>query len=68
MDKVSVPFEHENMNQSMVTEEIGIEQTVKKNIISNIDHGVVEENTPTIYNYQLDMIFDNNENGTFDSN
>jgi hypothetical protein len=47
---------------------VGIEQTVKKNIISHIDHGVLEANTPTIYNYDQDMIFDSNVDGTFDSN
>jgi hypothetical protein len=49
-DKVSVPFEHEaNMDQSIVTMEVGIEETVKKGNQQAIEYGIVEESTPTSF-------------------
>ena len=49
-DKVSVPFEHEaKMNQSIVTMEVGIEETVKKVMRPAQEYGIIEERTPTSF-------------------
>jgi hypothetical protein len=59
-DKVSVPFEHEaNMNQSIVTMEVGIEETVKKGNQQAIEYGIVEESTPTSFQHDQDIFEDN---------